>query len=557
MESEFVIIGGNASGMKAAARARRCNPNLQITVFEKGDYVSFAGCGLPYYISGLIEDSDELIVRSPDWFKEFLDLDVKVNHRVEGINRKARKLVVRDLSTDCILHVTYRKLLIATGANPIKLPIEGASSRGVFTIKSMEDGSNLRDFISERKPRKAVIVGAGLIGLEMAESLLISGLDVSIVEKLEQILPILDDDMAFLVEKYLKNKSIKFFLGESVRAFDEDAKGSISYVETDKRKIAAGLAIISIGVKPEVTLAREAGLEIGETGAIRVNSKMYTCDPNILAAGDCVETVDFVTGRPIWAPLGSTANKQGRVAGENAAGGEVEFGGVAPVQIARLFDLSVAKAGLSEIEARKLDFDIEVTFTNSWDHPQYYPGARIITMKTMVNRPDHRLLGCQIVGERGVDKRIDVMATALYKKMTCDDLSKLDLAYAPPYSPALDSIITAGNVALNKLKGAYVSINGKDLLQRMMRGEDLQLVDVLQPKLYKECHIPKSTNIPLNELWKRSNELDREKEVITICKYGITSYHAARFLKERMSFKDVKSLEGGIIVWQGPTEKSI
>jgi len=273
-----------------------------------------------------------------------------------------------------------------------------------------------------------------------------------------------------------------------------------------------------------------------------------------LAAGDCAESVDYVASRKVWAPLGSIANKQGRVAGENAAGGDAQFGGVVPVQIAKFLDITVAKAGLNEVEALKLGFQVEVTLTNSWDHPQYYPGARLMNMKTLTDRNTHRILGSQIIGGRGVDKRIDVMATVLYKNMKCEDLVNLDLAYAPPYSPAIDPVIVAGFVTMNKLNGMYESINGKDLLKRLRNGERIQIVDVLSAKMYEECHIPGSINIPINELWIRSKELDKEKEVVTVCRYGITSYHAARFLKERMGFKNVKSLEGGKTVWQGPVE---
>lgn len=549
---KVVIIGGVAAGPKVGSRVHRIYPEAEITLIEKGEFLSYAGCGLPYYISGVVKEQRELmstpigILRDPVFFRNVKN--VKVLNRTEAIkiDRDKKEVTIVDLQSGNKKNIPYDKLVFATGANPIIPPIEGVNLKNVFTLQNIEDSEEIKAALSEAKAKDVVIVGGGLIGLEMTESLVQKGCRVTIVEKLSQILPILDWEMAYQAAQYLETRGIKVKASTTLTKIKGENK--VQSVITDKGEIPCDFVIISVGVRPNVSLAKDAGIEIGVTGGIKVNSMMQTSDQDIFAAGDCVESINLVTGKPCFIPLGSTANKQGRVAANNLCGKKDVFPGVLGSTICKLFDFNIGRTGLGEEQSKQEGFDIVTVLSSAPDKAHFYSEAKQIMIKLIIDKNTRKLLGLQAVGPGVVDKRIDVAAVTITAKMTVDDIANIDLCYAPPYSPAMDNIITAADIARNKLDGLFESITPMEVKEKMGKGDDFVFLDVRSLGEYETVRLDKAVLIPLGELRSRLSELPKDKEIITFCKISLRGYEAALIL-QASGFKNVKVMDGGIDMW--------
>jgi len=464
MSERLVVIGGCAAGMSTASKARRVNPDLEIVVYERTGFVSYGECGLPYYVSGLVDDHNQLVARTPAQFAG-RGIEVHLHHEVTEIVPENRRLRVTNLEDGGSWYEDYDRLVVATGGRPVLLPgfsfppappkpglskVEGLGGMGggVFVLRALEDGIAVREFIQRERPGHAVIVGAGYIGLEMAESFHVLGLETTVIGRPPQVLKLFDPDMAKLVQEELERKGIRLSLGDEVKALEGDAQGRVRRVISSKGAFEADLVLLALGVRPNVALAKEAGVALGETGAIATDPQMRTNLPGVFAAGDCAEAYHLITGHGAYIPLGTTANKQGRVAGTNAGGGHAEFSGIVGTAITKVFDLYAALTGLSEKEALALGYAVESTTIKASSRAHYYPGGGPMHVKLVVEESSGRLLGGQIVGGEGAGPRIDVLATALHQEMTVEELSELDLAYVPPMSPVWDPLLVAANVAL-------------------------------------------------------------------------------------------------------------
>lgn len=448
---KIAIIGGVAAGTSAAAKARRNNKEAEIVLFERDSDISYAGCGLPYYISEVTEGREKVIINTPEEFAQKNNIDVRTGHEVLEIIPEEKTLKYKELKNDEIGEYNYDELVISTGASPIMPPIPGYELDNIVPLRTVNDADRIKNIIDNQNPKKAVIVGAGLIGLEMAESFKESGLDVAVVEKMPHVLPILSDDMSEIVEEHLREKDVDLRLDDGVSEFKGDKKVEKVITESGK-EVKADLVLMAVGVKPNVKLAKEAGIEIGKTGAIAVNEKMETSKVDIYAAGDCAESKDLLTGNPAWVPLGSTANKQGRTAGENVTGGNARHKGILKTGITKIFDLAVSRTGLLASEARENDFEIEEVKIKGVDHAGYYPDLKELHLKGVFDKKTNEIIGAAVIGENGADKRIDVLSTAIYSGLTANDLFQIDLAYAPPYSTPKDAAAVLGMVAEKKLK---------------------------------------------------------------------------------------------------------
>jgi len=556
-----VIIGGVAAGPKAASKITRLMPDAEVTILQKGEFLSYAGCGLPYYVSGEVKEQKNLMdtpagaVRDPVFFQNVKN--VKVVNRTEAveIDRPRKRVKARVLSSGQELWFDYDRLLIATGAFPIVPRIPGVDKKGVFTLHSVEDAEGIKALVAQDKARDVVIIGGGLIGVEMTEALAEHGCRVTVVEMLPQILTILDPDIARLLQQYMESKGVRI-LTETKALAIEGAPGAddhAAFVQTNAGRLPVDMVILSVGVRPEVALAKQAGLAIGEkTGAISVDDHLHTSDPDIYAAGDCVELFDRLTGQPCYVPLGSTANKQGRVAAVNMCGGDEKFQGVIGSSVCKVFDYCVARTGLTEKAARALGYDLLTAYAPGPDRAHYLSSAKPLLMKLIADKATSRLLGVQAIGPGDGAKRIDVAATAITAGMTLEDVANLDLSYAPPYSPAMDNLITAANIARNKRDGYMVGISAEEVHCKMEVEEDFVFLDVRSPQEYSAVRLPRSTHIPLGALRKRLGELPRDKEVIAFCKISLRGYEAALILKAA-GFTKAEVLDGGIMMW--PYEK--
>ncbi len=539
----ILVIGGIAAGPKAAAKIRRLDPKANITLLTEEEYISYFVCGLPYFIGDILKEQKALIVKEPSYFKNMFNIDIFTQHRATKIDTSKKEVRAIDLKTQQEKTFPYDKLILTTGASPIKPTIKGIESQNIFTLRTIPDALQIKSALE--KAQRAVVVGGGLIGLEVAENLVKRGIETAVVEKLDQILPPIDRDIALLVEKYLREQGLRTSTGDVVENFEAKRDGKVYIVNTSKRKISAELVVLSVGARPNVQLAMEAGLELGPTGAIKVNERMETSNPDIYAAGDCAETVHLVTGKPAWIPLATTAAKQARVAAINAAGGYDTFKGVVGTWVVQLFGLNVAKTGLSERDAQKEGYDTVMAIAPGNDRSL---NPKEITVKLIADKATGRLLGAQIIGEGNVDKRIDVVATALNFGATVEQLSKLDLAYAPQFGTAMDPVITAANVLRNKLTGETVGISALEVMSKKERREDFILLDVRTPREYGEARIEDCKHIPIAELAGRVGELDKQKEVVTYCKGGLRAALAYRILKNA-DFKNVKYMDGSLVAW--------
>ena len=557
MNKKVLIIGGVAAGCKAASRIKRLDAEAEVTILEKGGIVSYGGCGLPYFISDVIKDEKELIstaigvVRDAGYFKNVKGVTVHINTCAEEIDRQNKVVTAADAATGERKKFPYDKLVLAVGGEPVIPPIEGVQLRGIHTLRTIEDGVKIKTRVFEKSVKKAVIVGSGLIGMEMAEAFYLRGMEVTVVEMLDWVFPgVLDRDMGLLAARYLDQKGIHVHTGEKMLRCAGDKDGVIKRVITDKRELEADLVLLAVGVRPNVELAKKAGLAIGETRAIQVNEYLQTSDPDIYAGGDCVENTHRITGKKIYAPLGSTANKHGRCIADHIAGRGTPFPGVLGTAICKVFDYTIARTGLSEKEAKASGFEIETVICPGPDRPHYYPGKANIIIKLIADKKSGRLLGSQIIGPGDAAKRIEIAVTALSSQATVQDIAALDLAYAPPYSSAMDNMITAATVMLNKLAGTAKALSPLVVKEKMDRNEDFILLDVRSPKEYEALRIdhPAVTLMPLGRLREECQKLPKQKEIIAFCQVSLRGYEAQRIL-EAQGFTRVSFMDGGIVAW--------
>ena len=556
MGKKILVIGGVALGPKAAARARRRDPEAEITIVDTGDVFSYAGCCMPFYIEGQITDIDELLCtnqgvrRDETYFKSVKDIKLLGRTEALKINRLEKTVTALDIKTGRFQDIPYDKLVLGVGASPVMPPIEGISLEGVFRLYSPGDAVAIRAKIDEGAKR-VVIVGGGLIGMEVCGSFASRGCAVTVLEMMDRLIPaLLDPDMSLLLEKYLRESGITLGLGCRVSRIIDDGSGRASVVETaNGDSFDADMVVVAIGVRPNVGLAKDAGLKIGVTGAIAVDEYLRTSDPDIYAGGDCVENIDLVTGRKVYLPLGSTANKHGRVIGDNVTGGETRFPGVTLTAVFKVLDFNVGKTGLSEREARELGFDAVTATAPRTDCSDYYPKNKPFIVKLIADRRSQKLLGCQALGTGEVVKRIDVVSTCLRFGAAINDLADLDLGYAPPYSTAIDAVAHAANVLRNKIQGLAHGISATELKGKMARDDDFVLLDVRsrQEVEVRPFNDRRVVNIPIEELRSRLNELPR-KEVVIFCKTSVRAYDAERILRG-IGFNDVKFLDGSLTAW--------
>jgi NADPH-dependent 2,4-dienoyl-CoA reductase/sulfur reductase-like enzyme len=453
---KLVVIGGVAAGMSAASRAKRNRPNSDVTVLERGSFVSYGSCGLPYFVADLLKDVRGLVVHDADFFRRERGIEVLTRHAVSQIDRANKTVHVLHLETGETNRLSYNKLIICTGASPVRPNVPGVELSNVFVIRTAEDAVVLKDFISEARPRAAVIVGAGLIAFEMAEALKARGLEVTVIKRSgSNILKMFDDDMAELVEEELRQKGVNLIKDAVVQGFEGTGGGKAEAVVLEHRSCPADLILLATGFRPNSALAIEAGLNVATNGTITVDDRMQTSDPDIFAAGDCVGQKHLVTGKDVYMPRGTTANKQGRIAGENASGGNDVFKGIVGTAVSKIFDLTVARTGLSSVEAAAEGYDFVVSTVSHPSHADTYPNPKPedITIKLIMDKKTGRLLGAQMIGKIGVAKRIDVYTTALQSRMSVEEISRLDLSYSPPFAPVWDSLLVAANVGLRKLLG--------------------------------------------------------------------------------------------------------
>lgn len=556
-------MGGLAAGPKAAAKIKRLDPDAEVIIIEKGRYLSFGTCGFPYFIEREVKDITDLmktstgVVRDAVYFKEVKDIDARTQSMVIDVDRDAKKVTVRNLVSGDTYDLRYDYLVLATGARPATPPIDGIHFRNIFQARTPEDAIAIERFLEEHPGVEAVVVGGGAIGLEMAEALTLRGAKVTVVEAYSHVLPPFEPEIALLVQKHLEEKGVRVLTGTKVLRFEDDGEGYVANVVTEKGDIPARMVLIATGVVPNVELAKECGLKIGETGAIWVNESMQTSDPYIYAVGDCAETVNLITGRRVFAPLGSTANKQGRVAAINICGGHAVFPGVVGTLILKVFDLTAARTGLSMKQAIEAGFVPERVIISGPDKPEFMPQAKPIIIELIADRKTGRVLGVQAVGYGDVNKRIDVAATLLYFKSTIWDVMGVDLAYAPPYAPAVDNIAKAAWAMENKFNGMMEGITCVELKELIDKGGKPLVLDVRAPWECRELNLPLEViNIPLGQLRRRLNEVPRDREIVILCKSGTRGYEAYCILKAA-GFDKVKVLEGGLIAWPFETETGI
>jgi CoA-disulfide reductase len=551
MAVKVVIVGGVAGGASAAARLRRLNEDAEIVLFEKGEYISFANCGLPYYIGEVIREKDKLVVQTPEKMKERFNIDVRVNSEIIRVLADQKLVEVYDHSSGKKYSESYDKLILSPGAEPVKPNIPGMDCPRVFTLRNIPDTYRIKDFVDERKPKRAVVVGAGFIGLEVAENLHARGVKVTVVELADHVIGPLDYEMAAIVHQHMKAMDVEFYLKDGVKALTHG--NSHTEVELSSgKKLKTDMIIMGIGVRPESRLAMEAGLQLGKTGGILVDEYMRTSQSDIYAVGDAVEVRDYISGNPVLIPLAGPANKQGRIAANNICGLEEKYEGTQGTSIVKVFDITVALTGNNDRILTRNGIAFEKSFTHSASHAGYYPGAIPMSIKLLFAKDDGKVLGAQIVGYDGVDKRIDVIATAIRAGMTVYDLEKLELAYAPPYSSAKDPVNIAGYTAANVLKKGC-DIFHWDEIESIDREKSI-LVDVRTPMEYKLGSIPGAVNIPVDELRERLEEIPKDKVVYILCQVGLRGYIACRILKQK-GYGQVKNLSGGYKTWQLAVQK--
>ncbi|MHC4945390.1 MAG: FAD-dependent oxidoreductase [Planctomycetota bacterium] len=559
-----LIIGGVACGPKTACRLRRLRPDAEITVLERGKDISYGACGMPYFIQGTPERIEALsetpigVMRNTGFFKAVKGIDVQCGKEAVAIDREKKEVLVRDVETGKEAPMAYDKLVLATGAEPTRPPIPGIDADGVQHFHSLRDADRLDRLLKERQPKNVAIVGAGLIGLEMAEALRAKGLNVTLIEMFNYIMPtLLDEEVGRLAGKHLVQKGVNLATGSAVKEFITNGEGRLAQVKTDKDTFPADLAIVAIGVQPTSELAAKADLALAPNHGIIINEYCQTSDPDIYAGGDCVVTpyVQPVLGKPLFSPQGSTSNKEGRIIANHIAGMAESFPGVLGTVICKAFDFTIGRTGLTENWARALNLDVETVLCPGPDRPHYMPGSAPIVIKLVVNRKNRKVLGCQIVGPGDAAKRLDVMVTALSFGATLDQIAHLDLAYAPPYSPPIDPLLTAVHVLQNKMDGVANGISPIKAKEKIEKKE-VFLIDVRSPKEFEEVRLPYEVeHIPLGALREKARSLPRDKEILAFCKVSMRGYEAQRIL-QGAGIDSVSFIEGGIAGWPFALETS-
>ena len=558
---KIVVIGGVAVGLKAASKARRNDPEAQITVVERGEIVSYGACGMPYFVAAEVDQVNDLMktpagaLRTPAFFKSVKNIDVLAQVEAVKIDRQAKTVLVKNLVSGEESVLPYDKLVIGTGASPVRPPFPGIDLANIYTLWHPRDAEAVRKGVQTGKFTKAVIIGAGLVGMEMAEALREWELDVTVVEMQDQVFPaFLDPDVAGMVRKYAEEKKIKVLTGEKVTGFVGEQ--AVSAVETNQRSIPADLVIMALGARPNVALARDAGLTIGTTGAIAVNDRLQTNDTDIYAGGDCVENTNIISGRKVFAPMGSTANKQGRIIGDNVCGSDERFRGVLNTVVVRVVTMNIGKTGLTEREAKELGCEYFTVMVSAYDKPHYMPESKLLSVKLIVEAKSRKLLGLQAAGEGEVAKRVDVAASVLTLGGTINDLFDIDLSYAPPYNSPIDIIAVAANAAMNKLAGTFKGVSSLQAKEKLT-ADNVVFLDVRTPVECKQIRIADCKNIqyiPLEQLRSRLQEIDKTKEIVAFCKISLRGYEAECIL-EGEGFENVKVMEGGIMSWPFRCEK--
>ena len=527
---KVIIVGGVAGGASCAARLRRLDENAEIVVFERSGYISYANCGLPYYIGGTITDPEELTLQTPQSFNARFNVAMKVNHEVTAIDPAKKTVTVKNLLTGEVFEESYDKLVLSPGAKPTRPRLSGVDLDRVFTLRTVEDTFRIKKFIEENSPKSAVLAGGGFISLELAENLMELGMDVTIVQRPKQLMNPLDWDMAAFVHAKARKQGMNLKLGYTVEGF-EDKGDKVDVLIKDNAPLTADMVVLAIGVSPDTKIAADAGLELGIKGSILVNDRMETSTPDIYAVGDAVQVKNFVTGEPAHIPLAGPANKQGRIAADNIAGGDSRYKGSQGSSVVKLFDMTIASTGLNETNAKKSGIDCDKIVLAPASHAGYYPGGKIMTMKLVYDKASYKLLGAQIVGQEGVDKRIDVLATAIRAGMTVPELAELELAYAPPYSSAKDPVNLAGFMVENIKNGYMKQFHWHDI-DALPRDGSVTLLDTRTVGEYSRGHIPGFINIPLHELRNRIGELPEGKPVYINCQSGLRSYVACRMVSQ-------------------------
>ena len=552
-QKRIVIVGGVAGGASAAARARRLSEEAEIIIFERGPHVSFANCGLPYFVGGEIADRDELLLQTPQSLRARFNLDVRVLTEVVAIDRAARQVRVREVQSGKEYEQPYDELVLSTGAAPVHPNVPGLDRAGHFAVHNVPDVEKITAWIKETQARRAVVVGGGYIGLEMAEQLQRRGLSVALAQRPAQVMTPLDPEMAAWLHQELHANGVELHLSDAVASFDppqagESARASVVVLKSGQR-LPADLVVLGMGVRPETSLARQAGLEIGTLGGIRVNEHLQTSDPHIWAVGDAIEVRDAVTGAWSLIPLAGPANRQGRIAADNIFGKHSHYDGTLGTSILRLFKLTAACTGASEKTLKKAGIPYQAIHLHPASHASYYPGASPIAMKVLFAPDTGKLLGAQAIGQDGVDKRMDVLATALKAGMTVHDLAELELSYAPPFGSAKDPVNLAGMAAQNVLDGSVSLAQWHEVAS--LDPATTLVLDVRSDGERQAGHIPGSTHIPLPQLRARVGELPKDKEIVVSCQSGQRSYFACRFLSQR-GYR-VRNLTGSYRTWKTAT----
>ncbi|MHB1152416.1 MAG: FAD-dependent oxidoreductase [Eubacteriales bacterium] len=545
----IVIIGAVAAGTSAAAKARRNNEDNEIVIYEKDSFISYSGCGMPYYIGGFIEHADELTPRDPAFFKSKYNVDIFILHEVLSVDAENKVIEIKNLSTGNVFADHYDKLVIATGAAAFVPPILGKDLSHVFTLRNIGDMNRIKSYIDTEKPKTAVIIGTGFVGLEVCENLKALGIEVTLIEKLPQVTPGLDSDMAVYVKNHIEKNGVTVLTEASVTEITEN-----SVKCGDNTKIKADMVLISTGIRPNVSLAKQAGIELGSSGAIKVNTKMQTNVKDIYSCGDCAEQFHVITGKPVYRPLGSTANKTGRICGDSITGGNLEFRGILGTGIFKIFDMTVGQTGLTEKEAVEQGYDIAVSHNIKPDKPEYMGGKEMV-IKCIADKTDGRLLGVQIIGFEGVDKRLDVFVTAITFKAKAEDLFHLDLAYAPPFSTTKDPVMYTGMILDNAISKGRPLITSKELDSLMESGERYNLIDARVFSQYEKEHIITAQSMSHASLRTSADDLDKETVAVTYCNKGVTGNAAQNILLNK-GFKKVFCLSGGYKQYKAFSKKN-
>lgn len=525
---KVVIVGGVAGGATAAARIRRLDEQAEIVVFERSGYISYANCGLPYYIGGVITDSEDLTLQTPESFFARFRVDMRVRHEVTKIFPERKAVAVKNLETGEIFEEDYDKLILSSGAKPVQPSVSGIGLHNLFTLRTVEDTMRIKNYVDEKQPKSVVIAGGGFIGLELAENLRDLGMEVTIVQRPKQLMNPFDPDMAAFIHNQMRKHGVRLALGHTVEGFEEK-DGGIDVLLQGEMPLHADMGILAIGVAPETTLAKDAGLELGIKGSIVVNDRMETSVPDIYAVGDAVQVKNFVSGEDDLISLAGPANRQGRIVADNICGGDSRYLGSQGSSVIKVFEMTAATTGLNERHAKRAGIDADKVILSPMSHAGYYPGGKVMTVKVIFEKGTYRLIGAQIVGYEGVDKRIDVLATAIHAGMKATELKDLDLAYAPPYSSAKDPVNMAGYMIDNISKGCLRQWFLEDI-DGLPRDGSVTLLDTRTVQEYNAGHLEGFRNIPVDDLRERIGEVEKGKTVYVICQSGLRSYIAARIL---------------------------